>query len=764
MIKKTNEGQIVTFYSFKGGVGRTMALANVAFLAALNGQRVLVMDWDLEAPGLAYYFRGLLEAPDAKDLKDAPGVLDILWDWSCSIKEDQSKAEIEVLLKRFKEGVPFQACVRPLLEPERLPPGATLDFLGAGSRSILTPEPRIYEEALARFSWSSFFEEEAGGHALLSLRLWAKSKYDIVLVDSRTGLADVAGICTMQIPDLVLLCFVLNRQNIDGIAKVAAAIRANREEAVAIRAAPMRVARQDTSEESDARARAIWELKRVGGFSSEAIQKDFSTLQVPATDNVPFYETLAPFTAPNPIDPLTFSYLRLATELLGKPIVIPSLDVEWIELVRRRLQPRHATVEYIAKLKSADPTRVVTELQRLIESALDAEMDGGELDEDYVAALVEAVIGLEMADMADSPVDGEELQSRTLDLLRILAAEQPNKWQASLTLAIERYLGLFSFNLETEEELALLDELDSLLAQLPTLVTRLKRIGYRRSAARLFVEERNAEAAMQTVGEILTLIQEATRENVNLASEHMDEIIAAEADISLLTGDVNRMQEEFKRAYKEYQKGLKRLAHIEPGASRTELSHLRFELHSRLAEAPSPFVPELMAADHAIQAVKWGGGFFSMLTRFIRFAEPVLSLPEHPDIALAFCESALGAQDGRVQAQFAHYFGRQLNLATNFLTTAVELSRIIVQIGDERAKSALLLLAETSKLVLRNLNRRRQTIGGKYRDEISSKIIELMNVLKNYGLPAENISDLEEALAVLGTRRLRANQPPPVER
>jgi len=59
-------GRIVTFYSFKGGVGRSMALANVGFLAAMNGLRVLVMDWDLEAPGLGYYFRGLVEPQEAR--------------------------------------------------------------------------------------------------------------------------------------------------------------------------------------------------------------------------------------------------------------------------------------------------------------------------------------------------------------------------------------------------------------------------------------------------------------------------------------------------------------------------------------------------------------------------------------------------------------------------------------------------------------------------------------------------------------------------
>ena len=45
-----NAGQIITFYSFKGGTGRSMTLANVAWILAANGKRVLVADWDLESP------------------------------------------------------------------------------------------------------------------------------------------------------------------------------------------------------------------------------------------------------------------------------------------------------------------------------------------------------------------------------------------------------------------------------------------------------------------------------------------------------------------------------------------------------------------------------------------------------------------------------------------------------------------------------------------------------------------------------------------
>src|SRR5438309_1920072 len=48
---------VITFYSFKGGVGRTMALVNVAADLVRRGRKVLVVDFDLEAPGLETYKR-----------------------------------------------------------------------------------------------------------------------------------------------------------------------------------------------------------------------------------------------------------------------------------------------------------------------------------------------------------------------------------------------------------------------------------------------------------------------------------------------------------------------------------------------------------------------------------------------------------------------------------------------------------------------------------------------------------------------------------
>jgi len=73
-----SKDQIITFYSYKGGPGRSMTLANVAWILASNGKQVLVVDWDLEAPGIHRYFAPFL---DDKELTSSPGVIDFVWEF-----------------------------------------------------------------------------------------------------------------------------------------------------------------------------------------------------------------------------------------------------------------------------------------------------------------------------------------------------------------------------------------------------------------------------------------------------------------------------------------------------------------------------------------------------------------------------------------------------------------------------------------------------------------------------------------------------------
>jgi MinD-like ATPase involved in chromosome partitioning or flagellar assembly len=74
----TRRGDVITFYSYKGGTGRTMAMANLAWLLASRGRKVLTIDWDLEAPGLHRFFRPVLTDPEQET---SEGLIDFLTEY-----------------------------------------------------------------------------------------------------------------------------------------------------------------------------------------------------------------------------------------------------------------------------------------------------------------------------------------------------------------------------------------------------------------------------------------------------------------------------------------------------------------------------------------------------------------------------------------------------------------------------------------------------------------------------------------------------------
>ena len=78
-----------------------------------------------------------------------------------------------------------------------------------------------YVERVRSFSWSDFFEHHGGGATLDRWRNEWKSTYDFVLIDSRTGITDLGGVCTIFLPDILVLVFTANDQSFEGALKVA---------------------------------------------------------------------------------------------------------------------------------------------------------------------------------------------------------------------------------------------------------------------------------------------------------------------------------------------------------------------------------------------------------------------------------------------------------------------------------------------------------------------------------------------------------------
>ncbi len=180
-------GTVVTFYSYKGGVGRSFTLANVAVVLARWGYRVLCVDWDLEAPGLHDYFAPMLAGDPAG------GVVDLVADFTAGRAD-------------------------PAAHTTRLTGVGELDFVASGRRDA------DYVRRVQDIDWAGLYERGFGEY-LESCRDQWTAAYDFVLIDSRTGISDTGGICTAHLPDRLVLLFTANLQSIRGA--VDSALRAN---------------------------------------------------------------------------------------------------------------------------------------------------------------------------------------------------------------------------------------------------------------------------------------------------------------------------------------------------------------------------------------------------------------------------------------------------------------------------------------------------------------------------------------------------------
>jgi hypothetical protein len=201
-------GAIITFYSFKGGTGRTMALANAACLLAAAGHSVLAIDWDLEAPGLHRFLHPFLADPS---LSNTYGLIDLFWDYAlAAAREGTSDRDFEPL----SLADPAHAATPTSFQAEGAGKHGCLHIIGAGMQNA------IYGDRVRGFNWGEMFSRLKGEEFVRRFGKKCRERYEYTLIDSRTGIADTAGIATITLPDRVVLCFTPNRQSVLGVRAV----------------------------------------------------------------------------------------------------------------------------------------------------------------------------------------------------------------------------------------------------------------------------------------------------------------------------------------------------------------------------------------------------------------------------------------------------------------------------------------------------------------------------------------------------------------
>lgn len=180
---------VVTFYSFKGGVGRTTTLAACALLAARAGEKVVVIDLDLEAPGLASVF----------GVEADRGVVDLLVDHLATDAVSLAGALQRPQALPDELAKHIQVIPAGRLGVSYLEKLARLDFAGSAMAPVGTEVP--VQDAL---------------RALLA-KVRDEHRPRWILLDARAGLHDLAGLSLHGLAHADVLFSRANAQGVAGL-------------------------------------------------------------------------------------------------------------------------------------------------------------------------------------------------------------------------------------------------------------------------------------------------------------------------------------------------------------------------------------------------------------------------------------------------------------------------------------------------------------------------------------------------------------------
>ncbi|MGL4375265.1 MAG: ParA family protein, partial [Microcoleaceae cyanobacterium] len=235
----------VTFYSFKGGVGRTTALTHVAWILAMRGRKVVAVDLDLEAPGLSTAFR----------LNPLPqfGIVDYFYERSYL----PEGLEPNILItKIFGEVTIPDATGRLFIVPAGF---LSLDYISKVD-DLRATTILDHGETL----WSIFTRE-----------IQEQLKPDVILVDSRTGINEWGALSLLQAADEVIIFLFPNEQNRQGIDLLLKSLNSFGKLSINFVFSPV----PDLSDIGMAKVRKIWQVLR------EVIERETDKEKDPQSEN-----------------------------------------------------------------------------------------------------------------------------------------------------------------------------------------------------------------------------------------------------------------------------------------------------------------------------------------------------------------------------------------------------------------------------------------------------------------------------------------------
>jgi MinD-like ATPase involved in chromosome partitioning or flagellar assembly len=218
----------ITFYSFKGGVGRTTALTHIAWILATRGRKIVAVDLDLEAPGLSTAFS---LSPEPKY-----GLVDYFYERSYLPEETEPTISITDIFGEVK--IP-NAKGRLFVVPAG---SLNLDYIS----KVDDLRANIILDS-GESLWSVFCRE-----------IQEQLKPDLILVDSRTGINQWGALSLLQAADEGIIFLFPNEQNRQGIELLLKSLKSSGKLSLNFVFSPV----PDTTEIGLQKVRNIWNLLR----------------------------------------------------------------------------------------------------------------------------------------------------------------------------------------------------------------------------------------------------------------------------------------------------------------------------------------------------------------------------------------------------------------------------------------------------------------------------------------------------------------------
>ncbi len=183
----------VLFYSFKGGVGRTQSLLNIAkYLSKEKNKKIAIVDFDIYAPGLSYL--------------------------SDKMKQDENKEYfLKYLVDLFKENEKKDILVKQIAE--------NLTLIPAYDMQNIIPYHNLLTD-LSQFLYSIKHSSSIETDSLSTVAdnifnvikedISKTAYYDYIFFDARTGITEVSDILFSKDVDFKVIISSYNNQNISG--------------------------------------------------------------------------------------------------------------------------------------------------------------------------------------------------------------------------------------------------------------------------------------------------------------------------------------------------------------------------------------------------------------------------------------------------------------------------------------------------------------------------------------------------------------------